>query len=187
MTPISLQQRLKLVLSHLRALKEQSPGFQVVVFSQFSSYLDLIENELKLLDGGGETEFSVYKFDGRLNLNERDKILQQFVQKSEEGKITVLLLSLKAGGVGLNLTCANKAFMMDPWWSPSIEDQAIDRIHRIGQEQNVKVTRFVVKNSIETKMLKIQERKRMMGEAVEVEEEERRRQRIEDIKLLFDE
>lgn len=179
--------KIEALISHLRALKEQSPGEQVVVFSQFSSYLDLIENELKLLDGGGETEFSVYKFDGRLNLNERDKILQQFVQKSEEGKITVLLLSLKAGGVGLNLTCANKAFMMDPWWSPSIEDQAIDRIHRIGQEQNVKVTRFVVKNSIETKMLKIQERKRMMGEAVEVEEEERRRQRIEDIKLLFDE
>ncbi|KAF8001232.1 hypothetical protein HF325_003733 [Metschnikowia pulcherrima] len=76
---------------------------------------------------------------------------------------------------------------MDPWWSPSIEDQAIDRVHRIGQDHSVKVVRFIVKNSIELKMLRIQERKRKMGEAVEVEEEERRKQRIEEIKLLFDE
>lgn len=179
--------KIEALINHLRALKEQSPGEQVVVFSQFSTYLDLIENELKAL-GNGDEEFVVYKFDGRLNLNEREKILQKFTaEKKPDGKITVLLLSLKAGGVGLNLTCANRAYMMDPWWSPSVEDQAIDRIHRIGQAQNVKVVRFIVKNSIENKMLKIQERKRMMGEAVEVEEEERRKQRIEEIKLLFDE
>lgn len=185
--PDKMSSKIQALVSHLRALKEQSPGEQIVVFSQFSSYLDLIENELKLLESNEELEFVVYKFDGRLNLNEREKILQKFSRKDNQGKITVLLLSLKAGGVGLNLTCANKAFMMDPWWSPSIEDQAIDRIHRIGQEQAVKVVRFIIKNSIETKMLKIQEKKRMMGEAVEVEEEERRKQRIEDIKLLFDE
>lgn len=63
----------------------------------------------------------------------------------------VLLLSLKAGGVGLNLTCASYAFMMDPWWSPSMEDQAIDRIHRIGQTNSVKVIRFVIDGSIEEK------------------------------------
>lgn len=185
--PNKTSSKIQALVSHLRMLKEQSPGEQVVVFSQFSSYLDLIENELRLLESNEDLEFVVYKFDGRLNLNEREKILQKFARKDGHGKITVLLLSLKAGGVGLNLTCASKAFMMDPWWSPSIEDQAIDRIHRIGQEQKVKVVRFIVKNSIETKMLKIQEKKRMMGEAVEVEEEERRKQRIEEIKLLFDE
>lgn len=175
------------LVAHLRSLREQSPGESVVVFSQFSSYLDLIENELKVVGNNGE-EFEVFKFDGRLNMNDREKILQNFTgEKKSLSKVSVLLLSLKAGGVGLNLTCANRAFMMDPWWSPSVEDQAIDRIHRIGQAQNVKVIRFIVKNSIETKMLRIQERKRMMGEAVEVEEEERRKQRIEEIKLLFEE
>lgn len=178
--------KINALLSHLMMLKDQCPGEQIVVFSQFSSYLDILENELKNIGRGNGDEFVVYKFDGRLNMVEREKILKKFSgERLADGKITILLLSLKAGGVGLNLTCANRAFMMDPWWSPSIEDQAIDRIHRIGQAQNVKVVRFIVKDSIETKMLRIQERKRMMGEAVEVEEEERRKQRIEEIQLLF--
>lgn len=178
--------KINALINHLRMLKEQCPGEQVVVFSQFSSYLDILENHLKMMGNGNENDYVVYKFDGRLNMVEREKILKKFSgERLADGKITILLLSLKAGGVGLNLTCANRAFMMDPWWSPSIEDQAIDRIHRIGQSQNVKVVRFIVKDSIETKMLRIQERKRMMGEAVEVEEEERRKQRIEEIKLLF--
>lgn len=185
--PDKTSTKIEALITHLRALKEQSPGDQVVVFSQFSTYLDLIEGELKALGTGDDAEFIVYKFDGRLNLNEREKVLQKFTQELKaDDKITILLLSLKAGGVGLNLTCANRAFMMDPWWSPSVEDQAIDRVHRIGQSNNVKVVRFIVKDSIEKKMLRIQERKRMMGEAVEVEEEERRKQRIEEIKLLFD-
>lgn len=176
--------KINALLRHLRELKETSPGLQAVVFSQFSTYLDIIENKIRQ---DGEDEFIVLKFDGRLNLNEREKVLKLFTTQTQTGgKIVILLLSLKAGGVGLNLTCANRAFMMDPWWSPSVEDQAIDRVHRIGQNQNVKVVRFIASNSIENKMLKIQERKRMMGEAVEVEEEERRKQRIEEIKLLFD-
>ncbi|GEQ71170.1 hypothetical protein JCM33374_g4851 [Metschnikowia sp. JCM 33374] len=180
--------KIQALVSHLRELKDQSPGERVVVFSQFSTFLDLIENEIKSLGTEEDEDFVVYKFDGRLNMVEREKILQKFTtQNKADGRITILLLSLKAGGVGLNLTVAKRAFMMDPWWSPSIEDQAIDRVHRIGQDQNVKVVRFIVKNSIETKMLRIQERKRKMGEAVEVEEEERRKQRIEEIKLLFDE
>lgn len=185
--PDKTSAKINALAMHLRNLRDQSPGESVVVFSQFSSYLDLIENELKVIGNDGE-EFEVFKFDGRLNMNDREKILQNFAgEKKLMGKISVLLLSLKAGGVGLNLTCASRAFMMDPWWSPSVEDQAIDRIHRIGQSQNVKVVRFIIKNSIENKMLRIQERKRMMGEAVEVEEEERRKQRIEEIKLLFEE
>lgn len=185
--PDKSSSKIEALIKHLRLLQVQSPGEQVVVFSQFSSYLDLIENELNTLNNNEEQSFEVYKFDGRLNLAEREKILKRFgADREPSGKIVILLLSLKAGGVGLNLTCANRAFMMDPWWSPGVEDQAIDRIHRIGQSKSVKVVRFIIKDSIENKMLKIQERKRMMGEAVEVEEEERRKQRIEEIKLLFD-
>lgn len=182
--PDESSSKINALMRHLYALKEAGGGQQAVVFSQFSTYLDIIENELRR---SGQDDFVVLKFDGRLNLAEREKVLRQFTSSSTvSDKLVILLLSLKAGGVGLNLTCANRAFMMDPWWSPSVEDQAIDRVHRIGQSLNVKVVRFIASNSIENKMLKIQERKRMMGEAVEVEEEERRKQRIEEIKLLFD-
>ena len=74
----------------------------------------------------------------------------------------VLLLSLRAGGVGLNLTAARHVFMMDPWWSYAVEAQAVDRVHRMGQEGEVRVVRFVVEGSIERRMLKVQERKKFM-------------------------
>lgn len=72
------------------------------------------------------------------------------------------MLSLRAGGVGLNLTTAKRVFMMDPWWSFAVEAQAIDRVHRMGQEDEVKVVRFIVAGSIEGRMLRIQERKKFM-------------------------
>lgn len=180
--PDRMSSKIEALLKHLNSLKTSHPGDKVVVFSQFSSYLDIIDNELSL----HEDAFHVLKFDGRLNMQQRETLLANF-NSIKTGKIVVLLLSLKAGGVGLNLTVSNRVFMMDPWWSPSIEDQAVDRIHRIGQVKDVKVVRFIVKNTIEIKMLKIQERKRKMGEAVEVEEEERRKHRIEEIKMLFEE
>lgn len=175
--------KIQALINHLKILKEQNPGEKVIVFSQFASYLDIIENELKTQNG---RDFVIYKFDGRLQMQERQKLLDKFSEKKSD-KITILLISLKAGGVGLNLTTASRAFMMDPWWSPSVEDQAIDRIHRIGQNESVKVIRFIIENSIETKMLKIQERKKQIGEAVAAEEEERRKRRIEEIQILFEE
>lgn len=170
--------KLNALLSHLRRIKDTSPNEKVVVFSQFSMYLDILERELSKEPG-----LNVFKFDGRMSLNARSVVLKSF-KESNDG-VTVLLLSLKAGGVGLNLTEASIAFMCDPWWSPSVEDQAIDRIHRIGQESNVKVIRFIMEGTIEEKMLKIQERKRTIGEVVEAEEEERRNRRIEEIQMLF--
>lgn len=171
--------KLNALLSHLRIIRDTTANEKVVVFSQFSTFLDIMERELSL-----ESGMTVFKFDGRLSMNNRTNILKEF--KEPRSGVTVLLLSLKAGGVGLNLTHASRAFMCDPWWSPSIEDQAIDRIHRIGQENNVKVVRFIMEGSIEEKMLKIQERKRTIGEAVEAEEEERRKRRVEEIEMLFE-
>lgn len=171
------------LLKHLKQLQDISAGEQVVVFSQFSSYLDILERELSAAFPSNVAK--IYKFDGRLNLKERSNVLKEFSVK-DLNKQKILLLSLKAGGVGLNLTCASHAFMMDPWWSPSMEDQAIDRIHRIGQTNNVKVIRLIVENSIEEKMLHIQERKRTIGEAVDADEDERRKRRIDEIKMLFE-
>lgn len=171
------------LLKHLKLLQDTSAGEQVVIFSQFSSYLDVLERELS--EAFSPDIAQIYKFDGRLNLKERANVLHSFAIK-DFAKQKILLLSLKAGGVGLNLTCASYAFMMDPWWSPSMEDQAIDRIHRIGQTNNVKVVRFIIENSIEEKMLRIQDRKRTIGEAMDADEDERRRRRIQEIQMLFE-
>lgn len=175
--------KIEALLKHCTMLQETSPGQQIVVFSQFSSFLDILETELTNAFLGNGVK--IYKFDGRLNLKERATVLEGFSTKDFDNQ-KVLLMSLKTGGVGLNLTCASHAFMMDPWWSPSMEDQAIDRIHRIGQMNQVKVTRFIVENSIEEKMLKIQERKRTIGEAMDADEGERRKRRIDEIQMLFE-
>lgn len=175
--------KLEALVKHLQQLQDKSAGEQVIVFSQFSSFLDILEHEI--IEELPKDSIAVYKFDGRLSLKERNVILKQFKEK-DFSKQKVLLLSLKAGGVGLNLTCASHAFMMDPWWSPSMEDQAIDRIHRIGQTNHVKVIRFIIQDSIEEKMLRIQERKRTIGETMDADEDERRKRRIEEIKTLFE-
>ena len=171
------------LIENLQQLQDSSSGEQVIVFSQFSSYLDILERELKKVFPIDKAK--IYKFDGRLSLKERNDILKEFREK-DLSRQKILLLSLKAGGVGLNLTCASYAYMMDPWWSPSMEDQAIDRIHRIGQTNNVKVLRFIIEGSIEEKMLRIQDQKRSIGEVIDTDQEERRRRRIEEIKSLFE-
>jgi DNA repair protein RAD5 len=141
------------LLTHLKAIRREDPSIKSVVFSQFTSFLDLIEPALT------RDHIPFLRFDGSMNQKARAATLTEF---TESKKGTVLLLSLRAGGVGLNLTCARKVFMMDPWWSFAVEAQAIDRVHRMGQESEVKVVRFVVSGSIEEKMLKIQERKKFL-------------------------
>jgi DNA repair protein RAD5 len=112
--------------------------------------------------------------------------------KAPEPRPTVLLISLRAGGVGLNLTTASNVFLMDPWWSFAIEAQAIDRVHRMGQMRDVQVTRFVVKDSIEGRMLRIQERKMNIAGSLGLRvggdepEEDKKKDRIAELKLLFE-
>jgi DNA repair protein RAD5 len=141
------------LLSQLRKLKKAEPATKCVVFSQFTSFLDLLTPALQ------NSNIAFLRFDGTMSQKDRAKTLTAFATRP---KFTVLLLSLRAGGVGLNLTCARRVFMMDPWWSFAVEAQAIDRVHRMGQSEAVKVTRFVVKESIEEKMLRVQERKKFM-------------------------
>jgi DNA repair protein RAD5 len=99
------------------------------------------------------------RLDGSMAQKARASVLDEF---RESKKFTILLISLKAGGVGLNLTQAKRVYMMDPWWSFAVEAQAIDRVHRMGQEDEVKVYRFIVKDSVEERMLKVQDRKKFM-------------------------
>lgn len=104
----------------------------------------------------------------------------------EDPNVTVFLISMKAGGVGLNLVAASHVFLLDCWWNPSTEDQAIDRVHRLGQTRPVHVTRFVVKGTIEERILELQERKKILAQgALGVNSKELRQIRIDELRLLF--
>ncbi|KAL8680402.1 MAG: hypothetical protein Q9186_003431 [Xanthomendoza sp. 1 TL-2023] len=165
------------LISHLKSIRASSPTLKSVVFSQFTSFLDLISPALS------RAGIPFLRFDGTMSQKVRASTITSFTE-SKRG--TVLLLSLRAGGVGLNLTAAKRVFMMDPWWSFAVEAQAIDRVHRMGQEEEVRVVRFVVGGSIEGRMLRIQERKKFIASSLGMmSEEEKKLQRIEDIKELL--
>ncbi|KAF1815418.1 hypothetical protein P152DRAFT_455122 [Eremomyces bilateralis CBS 781.70] len=165
------------LLAHLKRIRQKDPLCKSVVFSQFTSFLDLIEPAL------ARDRIKFLRFDGSMAQKQRAVVLEEF---RAQPKSCVLLLSLRAGGVGLNLTCAKQVFMMDPWWSFAVEAQAIDRVHRMGQESEVGVVRFIVEGSIEEKMLKIQDRKKFLASSLGMmSDEEKKLQRIEDIKELL--
>ncbi|GAB7358087.1 hypothetical protein MBLNU230_g0248t1 [Neophaeotheca triangularis] len=165
------------LLRQLKALRKTHPNMKSVIFSQFTSFLDLLSPSLDT------ARIRYLRFDGTMSQKQRAQILKIF---AEEPRFCVLLLSLRAGGVGLNLTCASRVWMMDPWWSWAVEAQAIDRVHRMGQTQEVKVTRFVVEGSIEEKMLRIQDRKKFIASSLGMmSDEEKKMQRIEDIRELL--
>ncbi|XP_013925523.1 PREDICTED: helicase-like transcription factor [Thamnophis sirtalis] len=137
-------------------LRKQNPAIKSLVVSQFTKFLSVIETSLK------ESGFVFVRFDGSMNQKQRVEAIQQF-QNNETGSPTIMLLSLKAGGVGLNLTAASRVFLMDPAWNPAAEDQCFDRCHRLGQKQDVIITKFIIKNSVEENMLKIQNKKRELA------------------------
>jgi len=123
---------------------------KVLIFSQFTKYLDIIQKRIE------EKNYLYSRIDGSYSLNKRVKQIEQF----QKGNNNIFLISLKAGGQGLNLTEANYIFLMDPWWNPAVENQAIDRAYRIGQKKKVTVYRPIIKNSIEEKVLVLQEKKK---------------------------
>ncbi|KAI9004679.1 SNF2 family N-terminal domain-containing protein [Gaertneriomyces semiglobifer] len=146
--------------SKIEALVEELTGLQrddhtakSIVFSQFVAFLDLIQWRLS------RAGFSVVKLDGRMAPQQRDTVIKKFMT---EPTVTVFLVSLKAGGVALNLTEASRVFVMDPWWNPAVEDQAFDRIHRLGQYRPIKITRMIIENSIESRILQLQEKKKAL-------------------------
>ncbi|THH10977.1 hypothetical protein EW145_g955 [Phellinidium pouzarii] len=143
--------KLNALIKHLRRLRDQDPCFGAIIFSQFTSFLDLIEVVMQ------RENLVWYRLDGSMDIRKRHHTIMEFNAPSRKPKI--FMLSLKAGGVGLNLTAANHVFMMDCWWNAAIENQAIDRVHRIGQHKTVFVTHFIVSDTIEGRILKIQKRK----------------------------
>ncbi|PIA36474.1 hypothetical protein AQUCO_03400396v1 [Aquilegia coerulea] len=159
----------------LEKLRRKGSGEKSIVFSQWTSFFDLLEIALR------RKGIEFLRFDGKLSQRNREYVLKEFNESQEK---MVLLMSLKAGGVGLNLTAASNVFLMDPWWNPAVEEQAIMRIHRIGQKRTVCVRRFIVKDTVEERMQQVQARKeRMIAGALT--DGEVRRARIEELKMLF--
>nr|NIM12656.1 serine/threonine protein kinase [Candidatus Aminicenantes bacterium]NIM79369.1 serine/threonine protein kinase [Candidatus Aminicenantes bacterium]NIN18646.1 serine/threonine protein kinase [Candidatus Aminicenantes bacterium]NIN42535.1 serine/threonine protein kinase [Candidatus Aminicenantes bacterium]NIN85301.1 serine/threonine protein kinase [Candidatus Aminicenantes bacterium] len=128
-------------------------GHKVLVFSQFVKVLTIIRDYFDVQ----ETKYAY--IDGSTTVKKREEMVKTF---QEEEDIRVFLLSLKAGGVSLNLTAADYVIIFDPWWNPAVEAQAIDRSHRIGQTKKVIAYRMVVKDTIEEKMLKLQDQKKAL-------------------------
>ncbi|MBO9571489.1 MAG: DEAD/DEAH box helicase family protein [Chitinophagaceae bacterium] len=145
-----------------REITENISDHKALVFSQFLGMLALIREKLKEL--GVDHEY----FDGSTSAQDREKAIQRF---QNDKNCRVFLISLKAGGVGLNLTAADYVYIVDPWWNPAVEQQAIDRTHRIGQTKNIMAYRMICKDTIEDKILQLQERKRLLAKDLITDDE----------------
>lgn len=129
---------------------------RILLFSQFTSMLDLLAKDLT--DNG----ISHYILTGSTPKEERVRLMKEF----NEGQVPVFLISLNAGGTGLNLTGADVVIHYDPWWNLAVQNQATDRAHRIGQTNNVTVYKLIIKDSIEEKIVKLQESKKDLAEEI---------------------
>ncbi|KAI9318131.1 SNF2 family N-terminal domain-containing protein [Dichotomocladium elegans] len=145
--------KIKTMLEVLEDTRRRFPSEKTIIFSQFTSMLDLMEDPLK------RAGFKYCRYDGSMTNQLREKSLDTLRTDPE---CSVMLISLKCGSLGLNLTAANHVILMDIWWNPAVEEQAIDRVHRIGQRLPVRVVRLVIDRTIEQKIILLQKRKAQM-------------------------
>lgn len=154
----------KALLADLETMRQESqtylekgePPLKCVIFSEFTSHLDLIERALDAHDHTGYV-----RIDGSMSLSRRRKVLDAL---SSNPSVTILLASIKAAGQGLNLTAASRVFIMEPMWNPAAEQQAVDRIYRLGQSREVLIKRYQMEDSIEGKIVEIQRKKQKLAD-----------------------
>jgi SNF2 family DNA or RNA helicase len=164
-------------------IERDEPPLKCVVFSEFTSHLDLIERALN--DRGK----AFVRIDGTMTLGRRKKVMDAF---NTDNNATILLASIKAAGQGLNLTAASRAFIMEPMWNPAAETQAVDRIYRIGQKREVFIKRFQMADSIELKIVELQKRKQALADVSmnrnhsHLSKKELREKHFAEIKALFE-
>jgi len=153
-----------------------SGGHKVLLFSQFTTMLDILRESL---EGQGI---------GHCTIEGKTRDRSEQVRKFEHDPSTnVFLLSLRAGGTGLTLTAADTVILFDPWWNPMVEQQAMDRAHRIGQMKTVNVYKLITKNTVEEKVVALQERKRQVFDALMLESAQAIRHLTwDDLKGLFE-
>jgi len=145
--------KLDALLEQIEAVRAE--GHKALVFSQFTSLLDIVRRRL-------DTAKTQYAYlDGKTR--DRKQVVDRFQTDAGCG---VFLISLKAGGLGLNLTAADYVFILDPWWNPAVEAQAVDRAHRLGQTRPVFAYRLIARGTVEEKILELQGRKRELADAI---------------------
>lgn len=162
------------ILELLLSIRRQNPKDRTIIFSSFTSFLDILEVALRREKG-----FQWQRYDGTMTPAAKDAAVATFMNAKND--TSILLTSLRAGNAGLNLTIATQVIMVEPYWNPYVEQQAIDRAHRIGQTKEVTVYKLVVPNTVETRVVAMQEEKRAMvgwalGTAGGGGEDEQRRQ-----------
>ena len=146
--------KIDLLIEHIL---EKTGNHKILIFSQFVKMLNLVQTKLE------ENLIDYAYLDGSTTLKNREKVVQQF--QNEEQK-RVFLISLKAGGTGLNLTAADYVYVLDPWWNPAVENQAIDRCYRMGQEKHVIAYRMICKDTVEEKIMQLQQAKSKLAKEV---------------------
>lgn len=145
--------KIETVVQMLYSFKQESRSPKTIIFSQFVNFLEILRWRLE------RAGFRCVKIYGSMNISQRQKAIEEFNSNPE---ITVFLISLKAGGVALNLTEAENVIIMDLWWNPAVEDQAMDRIHRIGQFRPIRIYKIVIEDSIESRVLVLQNKKKAL-------------------------
>ncbi|GER53237.1 DNA repair helicase rad5 [Striga asiatica] len=169
--------KIEALKEEIRCMIERNGSAKGIVFSQFSSFLDLIHYSLQ------KSGVSCAQLDGSMSMGARDSAIKRFI---EDPDCKIFLMSLKAGGVALNLTAASHVFLMDPCWNPAVERQAQDRIYRIGQHKPIQIFRFIIENTVEERILKMQEKKELMFEGtVGGSSEALSKLTVDDLKFLF--
>ncbi|XP_023741321.1 putative SWI/SNF-related matrix-associated actin-dependent regulator of chromatin subfamily A member 3-like 1 [Lactuca sativa] len=168
------------LLKLLEASRNENPCIKSVVFSQFRKLLLLLEEPLKAAG------FKTVRLDGVMSGKKRADVIKEFGDSDGCGP-TVLLASLKASGTGINLTAASRVYLMEPWWNPAVEEQAMDRVHRIGQKQDVKVVKMIAKDSIDERILLLQEKKQKLAKEAfrKKGKEEKRDVNLDDLRTLM--
>ncbi|KAG0695773.1 SNF2 family N-terminal domain-containing protein [Suillus ampliporus] len=169
--------KIEALVEELSNLRLQDHTTKSIVFSQFVNFLDLIAFRLQ------KAGFSICRLEGTMTPQARDATIQHFMNNVG---VTVFLVSLKAGGVALNLTEASRVYLMDSWWNPAVEYQAMDRIHRLGQHRPVQAFKLVVEDSIERRIVQLQEKKSAMVDAtLSTDESAMGRLTPDDLSFLF--
>lgn len=173
--------KVEALMSSLLRLRSEDDSIRSLVVSQFTRFLTILEIPLR------EEGFKFVRLDGTMSQKRRAQVIQEF-QSDAPGSPLIMLLSLKAGGVGINLSAASRVFLMDPAWNPAVEDQCVDRCHRLGQKRDVVITKFIVKGSVEENMVKIQRQKQDLVEKAFGTKNpgERNTSRVDEIRALME-
>ena len=180
-THVQVPAKVAALLADFHVQREIDRDVKCVIFSTFTSYLDIVAAYL-------EKEYTTFvRLDGRMTRAEKDAALAEFDVPVADGGPAAFLISTKAGGQGLNLVQASRVYIMDVWWNAGVEEQAMDRVHRIGQTKRVRVVRLVSEDSIECIINELQESKKQLGRGAmqKLSSEELQKMKMGDLRKLF--